>query len=98
MAKMKATLIGCGNMGHIQARAAQEAGLELVGFCDIKEAAVQQTCDEFGGRFATTDADQIMREDSIELLLLPTHSTAHHRLAIVGAQDGKHMMLEKRPL
>ena len=78
MAKMKAALIGCGNMGHMQARAAQLAGLEVVAFCDIKPEVAQQTCDEFGGRYATTDADRIMRDDSIELLMMPTHSLAHH--------------------
>ena len=92
---MKVGLIGCGNMGHMQARAAQMAGLELVGFCDIKEALAQQTCTEFGGRYATANADQVIRDDSIELLMMPTHSLAHHRLGIAGAQAGKHMMLEK---
>ena len=95
MAKMKAAVIGCGNMGHMQARAAQLAGLEVVAFCDIKPEAAQQACDKFGGRYATTDADRIMRDDSIELLMMPTHSLAHHRLGIAGARAGKHMLLEK---
>ena len=49
MAKMKAALIGCGNMGHMQARAAQLAGLEVVAFCDIKPEAAQQRVTSSGG-------------------------------------------------
>ena len=95
MAAMKGALIGCGGMGRSHAGAAQQLGVELVGFCDVIEEAAESAREEFGGRYATTDTGQIMRDDSIDVLYIATHHDAHYPLAMAGAQAGKHMMLEK---
>ena len=95
MANLKAALIGCGGMGRAHANAGQALGVDVVAFCDVIESAAESAREEFGGRYATTDAGRIMRDDSIDLLYIATHHDAHHPLAIAGAQAGKHMMLEK---
>ncbi|MGH2367937.1 MAG: Gfo/Idh/MocA family protein [Chloroflexota bacterium] len=92
---LRAGLIGCGGMGRGHARNAQQLGIEVIGFCDIIEAAAASACAEFGGQYATTDPDRIMRDDRINLLFIATHHDAHHPLALTGAQAGKHMLLEK---
>ena len=92
---LRAALIGCGGMGRGHARNAQQLGIEVVGYCDIVEAAAVRACEEFGGQYATTDAGRIMRDDRIDLLFIATHHDGHHPLALAGAQAGKHMLLEK---
>ena len=95
MANLKAALIGCGGAGRGHAAIGQHLGIELVGFCDVIPAAAERAREQFGGRYATTDAGQIMRDDSIDLLYIATHHDAHYPLALAGAQAGKHMVLEK---
>ena len=95
MGVLKGAIIGCGDHGRVHARCAQQLGVELVGFCDVIEASAEQAREEFGGHYATSDARRIMRDDSIDLLIIATHHDAHHLLALAGAQAGKHMLLEK---
>ena len=92
---MKAALIGCGGMGSGHARSAPEHGVEVVAFCDVIEAAAERARAEFGGHYATTDAGRIMRDDSIDLVIIATHHDAHHPLAVAGARAGKHLLVEK---
>lgn len=95
MASLRAALIGCGGMGRDHARVGQQLGVELVGFCDLIEVAAERARAEFSGRYATTDAGQIMRDERIDLLYIATHHDAHYPLALAGAQARKHMVLEK---
>ena len=92
---LKAALIGCGGAGRGHAAKAKSLGIELVGFCDVIAEAAERALAEFGGRYATTDAARIMRDESIDLLFIATHHDAHHPMALAGAQAGKHILLEK---
>ena len=79
--------------GHITK--AKNLGIELVGYCDEIGEKAEEALAEFGGSYATTDANRIMRDDSIDLIVIATHHDAHHPLALAGAQAGKHILLEK---
>ncbi|MCZ6678095.1 MAG: Gfo/Idh/MocA family oxidoreductase [Candidatus Poribacteria bacterium] len=92
---VKAAVIGCGGAGRGHAAKAKSLGIELVGFCDEIEAKAESARAEFGGRYATPDAGRIMRDDSIDLLVIATHHDAHHPIALAGARAGKHILLEK---
>jgi predicted dehydrogenase len=92
---LKAALIGCGGAGRGHAARAKNLGIELVGFCDEIEEKAEQALAEFGGSYATTDANHIMHDDSIDLLAIATHHDAHHPLALAGARAGKHLVVEK---
>ena len=91
----KAGLIGCGLAGRGHAAQAKSLGIELVGFCDVIGEAGERALAEFGGRYATTDPDRIMHDDSIDLVVIATHNDTHHPLALAAAQSGKHILLEK---
>ena len=95
MASMKAAVIGCGGMGSGHAMRAKDLGLELVGFCDEIEASAVRLRDTIGGGYVTTDSGRIMRDDSIDLVIIATHHDAHHPLAVAAAQAGKHLVVEK---
>ena len=92
---MKAAVIGCGGAGSGHARRAKDLGLDVVGFCDEIEAKAAKLRNELGGSYATTDAGQIMRDDSVDLVVVATHHDAHHPLALAAAQAGKHLVVEK---
>ena len=91
----KAAVIGCGGMGRGHIAKAKSLGIELVGYCDEVGGKAEEALAEFGGSYATTDADRIMRDDSIDLIVIATHHDAHHPLALAGAKAGKHILLEK---
>ena len=95
MAGMKVALFGCGGAGSSHARRARELGLEVVAFCDVVEEAARRLRDELGGGLVTTDAAQVMRDDSIDLVVISTHHDAHHPLALAAARAGKHILAEK---
>lgn len=92
---MKAALIGCGGAGSGHAHKARELGIEMAAFCDNVEAAAQRLRDEMGSGLVTGDPGEILRDDSIELLLIATHHDAHYPLALAGARAGKHLLVEK---
>ena len=92
---MKAAIIGCGGAGSGHARRARELGLEVVAFCDVIEASAQRLRDELGNGLVTTDPTPIMRDDSIELVVVATHHDAHYPMALAAAQAGKHLLVEK---
>ena len=87
--------MGGGGAGRGHAAKAKSLGIELVGFCDEIEEKAEGALAEFGGHYATTNADRIMRDDSIDLVVIATHHDAHHPLALAGAKAGKHILLEK---
>ena len=95
MAGMKAAVIGCGGMGSGHAAKAQDLGLELVGFCDEIESSAARLRNTIGTGYVTTDSGRIMRDDSIDLVIIATHHDAHHPLAVAAAQAGKHLLVEK---
>ena len=95
MANLKAAVIGCGGAGSGHARKARELGLEVAFFCDEVESSALKLRDELSSGQVATDADRIMRDDSIDLLIVATHHDAHYPLALAGARAGKHLLIEK---
>ena len=91
----KAAVIGCGAMGRHHAKKAKSLGIEVVGFCDVLEQAAESVKAESDGRYATTDAGRIMRDDAVDVVVIATHHGTHHPLALAAAEAGKHMLLEK---
>ena len=89
-------LIGCGGMGRSHLRNAREVSqLDFVAYVDAVEEAAASACQEFGGRYHTTDAAKVWRDDAIDAVLIATHHDSHTPFAIQAAAAGKHIFLEK---
>ena len=89
-------LIGCGGMGRGHLRNARDVPeLAFLGYVDAFEEAAARACQEFGGRYHTTDVDRVWRDDDIDAVLIATHHDSHTPLAIQAAEAGKHIFLEK---
>jgi len=71
----------------------RETGLfEMVSVCDITPS--RRALAETMGLKATADLDAFLASD-IELVVIATHSSTHHELALKAAAAGRHMLIEK---
>ena len=50
---------------------------------------------KFGGKYGTTEADGILRDPEVDLVLLATRHESHASLALKALQFGKHVFVEK---
>lgn len=93
---LRAALIGCGGLGRIHAQMVQEIeGLDMVAYCDVVTAAAQTLWSEFGGDYATADAERIFADNSIDAVYICTHHDTHADFCIRAAHAGKHILVEK---
>lgn len=53
------------------------------------------TATQWGAAYATTDADEILRDPEIDLVLIATRHDQHADLAIRALSAGKHVLVEK---
>ena len=59
-ASVNMALIGCGGMGRSHLRRAKDVPeVNFVGYVDAVEEAAASACQEFGGRYHTTDVDTV---------------------------------------
>ena len=96
MKDLRFGLIGCGGLGGIHATCLSKIdGASFVAYADVRQEAAQARLDEFGGDYATTDADKLLNDDSIDAIYICTQHDSHAPLAIAAAKAGKHVMIEK---
>jgi predicted dehydrogenase len=96
MSDIKLALIGCGGLGRVHAGCvAKIEGAQFTAYVDIVEEAAQKTLDEFGGEYATTDVEKVLKDDTIDAVYIVTRHDSHAPLAIAAAEAGKHILIEK---
>ena len=89
-------LIGCGGAGRAHAGwAADTEGVEVRGFCDIDAGMAEQLRSKHRAEYATTDAERILADPSVNIVSIATSHSSHADLAVAACQAGKHLFLEK---
>lgn len=89
-------VIGCGFMGRLHtSNASFVPGMKTVAYCDVDLARAQDFLKTFGGEYATTDADRLFTDESLNGVLIQTGEVQHPKLVIGAAQAGKHIFCEK---
>ncbi len=89
-------VIGCGSMGEIHASCLSAIGdVRLHAFCDVDEPRAAALCAKFGGSYATSDAERVLRDAKVDAVYICTHHDTHSSLAIRAAEEHKHVMMEK---
>ena len=83
-----ATYVHCPNMADIP-------GAQTVAYCDLDESKAQALLDQFGGQYATTEANDIFADASIDGVLIQVGPSQHARLVQGAARAGKHIFVEK---
>jgi predicted dehydrogenase len=89
-------VVGYGYWGPNLAR--NVAGLpstRLVCVCDLDEARLRDAAARHPGVGVTTDFDDVLRSSEVEVVVIATPPSLHHRLARQALLAGKHVLVEK---
>ena len=97
--KIRMGVIGCGGIAngkHLPAEQRNPAS-ELVAFCDIVEERAQKACEKYGeeGSKVYTDYRELLKDESIDAVLVLTPNNAHCRITVDALNAGKHVLCEK---
>ena len=89
-------LVGCGRISanHIDALAAHKDRAELVAVCDTDPAALKSAVGRTGASGYST-LEQLLTDDSIDVVILCTPSGLHAAQGAKAAAAGKHVVTEK---
>jgi predicted dehydrogenase len=88
-------VIGCGNIGPSHAEAASQVeGLNLVQTCDLVESKAKDLAEKYGSTY-TTNMDELIARDDIQVVSICTPSGMHATHAVAAMQAGKHVLCEK---
>jgi predicted dehydrogenase len=70
-------------------------GIELVGCCSATGAHSRSAADKFGFRYCTTDEEELLRDASVNTMVIATRHHLHARQVLAGLAAGKHVFCEK---
>jgi len=88
--------IGCGGMGRLHMRNSKYVpGMKVVAYADLDGTRAETFLAEFGGEYATDDPHKIIRDESLDGVLIQTGPRSHPELGIAAARAGKHIFVEK---
>ncbi len=97
--KIRIGVIGCGGIANGKHMPAHKANphSQLVAFCDIVEEKAVKAAEKFGeeGSKVYTDYKELLKDESIEAVLVLTHNSEHCRITVDALNAGKHVMCEK---
>lgn len=89
-------LIGCGGISEYHLRAYKTMGLKVVALCDHKLKAAEARRDEFfPDADVTTDDQDLINRDDIEVLDLTPHPEQRVPLIEASLRAGKHVLSQK---
>lgn len=92
-------MIGCGSVSSKYLRLAEQlrwrGQAEVVVACDVDEMKRAVMWDTYGiGRF-TTDYEEVIQADDVDLVLILTSMREHGPMACAALEAGKHVLVEK---
>ena len=99
MEKVRIGVIGCGGIAngkHLPAHKANPASA-LVAFCDIVPERAEKANEKYGNETSKvyTDYKELLKDKSIDAVLVLTHNSEHCRITVDALNAGKHVMCEK---
>ncbi|MBO3802797.1 MAG: Gfo/Idh/MocA family oxidoreductase, partial [Candidatus Brockarchaeota archaeon] len=97
MAKLGATVVGCGNIGtyaHIPNLKAMP-NVDLVSVCDVVEERAKAAASRFGVEKFETDYRKVLDDEKVGLVAICTPPDTHLKIAGAALEAGKHVFLEK---
>jgi predicted dehydrogenase len=74
---------------------ARRADVELTAVCRLGHAELQQVKEQFGFRFATQSAAELVDYPGLDAVVVSSPHTLHHEHARLALQRGLHVMCEK---
>ncbi|WP_158289689.1 Gfo/Idh/MocA family protein [Paenibacillus flagellatus] len=96
MRTVKIGMIGCGNLGKTHAKCiADIEGMEIAAYCDVYEPSAKAMLEQFGGSYATSDADRLFDDPELDAIYVTTQHDTHAAYCIRALEAGKHVLVEK---
>ena len=94
--KIRVAVVGCGRISnnHFEAIKKHDRRMELVGVCDIDEAALAAAVARTGVP-GFQSLSTLLENTNADLIVLATPSGLHAEQAVLAAQHGCHVMTEK---
>lgn len=95
MNKLKVGWIGAGGIGrHLAASAKPVEEIEIAGFADVDRAAAEKAANDFGAALYD-DWQSLLKEESIQAVVIATPPFAHLDQVMGALEAGKHVFCEK---
>ena len=99
MEKVRLGFIGCGGIAngkHLHAYSKNKYA-ELVAFCDIVEERAIKAKEKYGAEDSRvyTDYKELLKDETIDAVLVLTHNSEHCRITVDALMSGKHVLCEK---
>ena len=94
MKKMGFGIIGCGMIAGFHAKAIEAAGGELVGCYDKLPLAAERLAKEYNAT-PYQNLKEMLANPAIDIVTIGTPSGAHMDPAVMAAEAGKHVIVEK---
>ncbi len=92
-------IIGCGGMGRSHARVwGGREDTEVVAAADISEEAVARLAEEFSVPATYTDYEEMLKEEELDIVSIPTWQGARPAATIAAAQAGVKAILGEKPI
>lgn len=92
----KIGIIGCGGITHQHLRAYRSAGFNVAALCDVHIERAQDRATEFFPNATVTDEyQQLLRDESIEVVDIATHPAERVQLIQAAIHAGKHVLSQK---
>ena len=96
MSFVRVAVVGCGGMGTIHARNLTALGLgEVVTFADAAPERAAALQADVGTGAVCTDVRRAIEDPRIQAVIIATHHDSHPDYAVMAANAGKHILIEK---
>jgi UDP-N-acetylglucosamine 3-dehydrogenase len=96
MSNVRVAVIGLGFFGekHVEVLSSME-GVDLAAICTRRPDRLQEVAKAYQVQKTTTEYQQLLADDSIDVINIVTHYKDHHRITLDAIKAGKHVFLEK---
>ena len=93
---IRISVVGCGEWGKNHVRTfSQLRQAQLVSVCDLDEARLAQVRSQYPGVSTTTQFDDVVRDDSVEAVVIASFASQHFTQAQRALEAKKHVFVEK---
>lgn len=95
---VKVALVGAGGFAtamHMPNMEKLGSKFKLWAVMSRKGHQAKAVAKQFGAQYATTDYEEILKDEEIDLILVATRHDSHASLTLRGLQSGKHVFVEK---
>jgi predicted dehydrogenase len=93
--RLRAGFIGAGFMAEVHSRAARSSGAEIAGIASSSPASAARAKDRLGVEQAYASVQDLLQDDTIDVIHVCTPNSTHHALAEAVLKAGKHVVCEK---